>query len=145
VRAVGIRANPQKRAISGPGDIAQVLETAGADVEQRQDEQREPAAPVVPAGGRPRGAQPARQVVPLQVAAEQFQAAVRRHLLADELDPQLPLDHPSQTRYAQTHQGGLLCVGSDMGMSSPLKNAQEAVLFHRILDQFTPQLFSDWG
>jgi hypothetical protein len=32
-----------------------------------------------------------------------------------------------------------------MGMSSPLKNAQEAVLFHGVLNQFTPHLFSDWG
>jgi len=94
----------------------------------------------------PKDREPMAQQVELpQVAAEQFQPAVRRQFLVDTLDGQLPLDHSSQTRYAQTHQAGLLCVGSDMGMSSPLKNAQEAVLFHRILDQFTPQLFSDWG
>src|SRR5207249_7275777 len=58
---------------------------------------------------------------------------------------QLSLDHSSQARYAQTHQTGLLCVGSDMGMSSPLNNAQGAVLFQRIPSQFTAQLFSDWG
>jgi len=80
-----------------------------------------------------------------QVAAQQLEPAVRDQLLAHELDVQLPLDHSPQARYAQTHQGGLLCVGSDMGMSSPFKNAQEAVLFHRILTPFRPQLFSDWG
>jgi hypothetical protein len=31
-----------------------------------------------------------------------------------------------------------------MGMSSPLNNAQEAVLFQRI-PGLTAQLFSDWG
>ena len=80
-----------------------------------------------------------------QVAAEHFQPAVRRQLLAHELDVQLSLDHSSQARYAQTHQSGLLCAGSDMGMSSPLNNAQEAVLFQRIPSPFTAQLFSDWG
>jgi len=65
--------------------------------------------------------------------------------LADELDVQLSLDHSAQARYAQTHQTGLLGVGSDMGMSSPLNNAQEAVLFQRIPRPFTAQLFSDWG
>jgi len=58
---------------------------------------------------------------------------------------QVSLEHPSQARYALKHQGGLLCVGSDMGMSSPPKNAQEAVLFHPNSRLFTPQLFSDWG
>jgi hypothetical protein len=54
------------------------------------------------------------------------------------------LDHSSQARYAQTHQGSLLCVGSDMAMSSPLKNTPEAVLFHRDRTYFRLQLFSDW-
>jgi len=55
------------------------------------------------------------------------------------------LDPASQTRYAQTHQGGLLGVGSDMGMSPSLKTTQEVVLFPPDVDQLTSRLFSDWG
>jgi hypothetical protein len=109
-----------------PGDITQVLEAAGADVEQRQDEPRKPAAPVVPAGGGARRAQSARQVLLSQVAAQQLQAAVRGQLLGPELDVQRPLDHPSQARYAQAHQRGLLCVGSNVGAFS-LSIAQEGL------------------
>ena len=125
------------------GDVAQMFQAASADVEQRQDAQREPAASVVSAGGRARGVQPARQVVLSQVAAEQFQTTVRRQLLVHELDPPLPLDHPSQTRYAQPHQRGLLCEGSNIGVFS-LKTTQGAFLLqsHRT---FTQHLFSDWG
>jgi hypothetical protein len=173
VRAVAIRANPwRSRAPATPrcpapsgrcstpwaggpssaeagdegiaGEIAQVLQPPGPDVEERQDEEGQPAPAVVPARGHARGAQPARQVELPQIPAEHFQPAVRGQLVAYELDVQLPLDHPSQARYAQAHQGGLLCGGSDVGTSSPLKNAQGAVLFHRILNQFTSQLFSDW-
>ena len=127
------------------GDIAQVLQPPGTDVEQRQDEQGETTSTVISPRARTGGAQAARELTLPQVAAEQLQPAVRGQLLVHELDMQLSLDHSSQARYAQTHQGGLLCVGSDMGMSSPLKNAQEAVLFHGVLNQFTPHLFSDWG
>src|SRR2546428_485378 len=103
------------------------------------------APTVVPVRGPPGGAQAARPVEVPQIPADQLQAAVRGQLVTPELDLQLPLDHPSQARYAQTHQGGLLCVGSDVGTSAPLQNAQEGVLFLRILNQCTPQLFSDWG
>src|SRR5438445_308795 len=85
------------------------------------------------------------QLVLPQIAAEHLQPAVRGQLLAHELDVQLSLDHPSQARYAQTHQAGLLCVGSDVGTSSPLNNAQEAALFQRIPSLLTAQLFSDQG
>jgi len=43
--------------------------------------------------------------------------AIRRRLLVNALDSQPPLDPSSQSRYGQTHQGGLLCGGSDVGMS----------------------------
>src|SRR6266436_5311085 len=119
------------------GDIAQVFEAAGADVEQR-----EPAAPVVPAGGGARRAQSARQVMPPQVAAQQLQAAVRGQLLGPELDVQRALDRPSQARYAQTHQRGLLCVGSNVGAFS-LSIAQGAFLLP--IHDATQYLFSDWG
>src|SRR6266446_10968228 len=111
-RDAGQTAEPGDQRV--PGDIAQMVEAAGADVEQRQDEPREPAAPVVPAGGGARHAQAARQVMLPQVAAQQLQAAVRGQLLGPELDVQRPLDHPAQARYAQTHQRGLLCVGSNV-------------------------------
>jgi hypothetical protein len=125
-----------------PGDIAQVLEAAGTDVEQRQNEPREPAAPVVPAGGGARRAQSARQVLLSQVAAQQLQAAVRGQLLRRELDMQRALDHPSQARYAHTHQRGLLCVGSNVGAFS-LSIAQGAFLLP--IHDATQHLFSDWG
>ena len=126
-------------------DIPEMLQPAGADVEQRQHQQRQSSAAVIAACGGEGGAQSAGQFPLPQIAAEHFQPAVRRQLLAHELDVQLSLDHSSQARYAQTHQSGLLCAGSDMGMSSPLNNAQEAVLFQRIPSPFTAQLFSDWG
>src|SRR5258708_1907919 len=101
-----------------------------------------PAA-VVSAGGGTRGVQPTRQVVLSQVAAEQLQSAVRRQFLVHELDVQLSLDHSPQARYAQPHQRGLLCEGSNIGVFS-LKTTQEAFLLqsYRI---FTQHLFSDWG
>src|SRR5947207_11488907 len=121
-----------------------MLEPPRADVEQRQDEQCQTAATVVPTRGRTRDVQPTRHVVLPQVTAQQLQPAIRGQLLVPELDVQLPLDHSSQARYAQTHQAGLLCGGSDMEMSAPLKNTPEVVLFHRMCDPFTPQLLSDW-
>ncbi len=113
-----------------------------ADVEQRQHEPREPAAPVVPAGGGARRAQSARQILLSQVAAQQLQAAVRGQLLGRELDRQRALDHPSQARYAHTHQRGLLCVGSNVGAFS-LSIAQGAFLLP--IHDATQHLFSDWG
>src|SRR5262252_1890739 len=59
-----------------------------------------------------------------------FQTAARGQLLLDELHVQLPLDQSAQARYAQSHQRGLLCGRSDMGMWPSLKSAQEAFLFH---------------
>ena len=126
------------------GEIAEVLQPTGPDVEQRQDEQGEAAPAIVSARGRTGGAQSTRQRALPQVAPEQLQAAVRGQLLGHELDMQWPLDHPSQARYAQSHQRGLLCVGSDMGMSS-LKSAQGAFLIPVDHRSFMPQLFSDWG
>ena len=85
-----------------------MLQPPGADVRQRQEQQREPRAAVVPAERGARGLQPARQLDPAQVAAQQFQAAVRRELLGNERDRQIPLDHLPQGAYAQAHQRGLL-------------------------------------
>jgi hypothetical protein len=127
-----------------PGEIAQMLQPARAGVEQRQHEQGQPAPAVVAARPRTRGAQPARQIALPQVPAEQLQAAIRGQLLARELDVQLPLDQPVQARYVQSHQGGLLCVGSNVGAFS-LSSAQGAVLFHASSRLVIPKLFSDWG
>jgi hypothetical protein len=126
------------------GDVAQVLQAARPDVQQGQHEQGESAPTIIPARRGARGPQPLRQVDLPQVAAEQFQPAVRGQFLVRELDVQRALDHPAQARYAQSHQRGLLCVGSDMGMSS-LKSAQGASLFLRNQRSLTPSLFSDWG
>jgi hypothetical protein len=139
-RDAGQTAEPGDQGIAG--DIAQVLEAASPDVEQRQDEPGEPTAPVVPAGGGAGHAQAARQFMLPQVAAQQLQAAVRGQLLGRELDVQRPLDHPAQARYAQTHQRGLLCVGSNVGAFS-LSIAQGAFLLP--IHDATQHLFSDWG
>lgn len=119
-----------------------MLQPAGADVEQGQHEQGQTAATVVAAGGGARRAQSARQLVLPQVAAHHLQAAVRGQLLGPELDMQGPLDHPSQARYAQTHQRGLLCVGSNVGAFS-LSIAQGAFLLP--IHDATQYLFPDWG
>jgi hypothetical protein len=125
-------------------EIAEMLQPAGAGIEQRQHEQREAASAIVPTRRRTRRAQPARHVALPQVTPEQLQAAERGQLLARELDVQLSLDQPVQARYGQTHQGGLLCVGSNVGAFS-LSSAQGAVLFHANSRFFMPKLFSDWG
>jgi DNA invertase Pin-like site-specific DNA recombinase len=74
--------------------------------------------------------------------ARSLKPAMRRQLLADKLDVQLPLDQPSQARYAQAHQQGLLCEGIDIGVFS-LKTTQEAFLL-QVDRAFTQHLFSDW-
>jgi len=120
-----------------------VLQTAGADVEQAQHEQREAPPAIVAARRATHRAQPLRHVALAQIAAEQLQATVRRQFLIDELDVQLPLDQPSQARYAQPHQRGLLGEGSNIGVFS-LKTTQGAFLLQRNRS-FTHDLFSDWG
>jgi hypothetical protein len=105
----------------------------------------EAPAAVVSTRDSTRRVQPARQVVLPRVAPEELQPAVRRQVLGHELDGQLSLDHPSQTRYAQAHQRGLLCVGSDVGTSASLKSTQGAFLFHVKTCSFRAELFSDWG
>jgi hypothetical protein len=124
------------------GEIAEMLQPAGPDVEQGQHEQGQTPAAVVATGGSARRAQSARQLALPQVAAQQLQAAVRGQLLGSEFDMQGPLDHPAQARYAQSHQRGLLCVGSNVGAFS-LSIAQEAFLLP--VTDATHHLFSDWG
>jgi len=50
---------------------------------------------------------------------------------------------PPKTRYAQPHQRGLLCEGSNIGVFS-LKTTQGA-FFLQTNRTFTQHLFSDWG
>ena len=125
-----------------PSEIAKMLQPARAGVEQRQHEQGQPAPAIVAARRCTRGAQPTRQIALPQVPAEQFQAAVRGQRLVHELDVQLPLDHPVQARYAQSHQRGLLCEGSNVGAFS-LSIAQGPFLLQ--IHDATQHLFSDWG
>jgi hypothetical protein len=66
-------------------------------------------------------------------------------LMTYELDVQVSLDHPSQARYAPTHQRGPLCVGSDVGTSAPLNNAQGTVWFHTDSRSLTRALFFGLG
>src|SRR2546425_7815624 len=125
------------------GEVLQVLETPGARVEEREDQQAEARAAVISAQRRARLTQPGGQREPLHVASQQFEAAERRELLRDELDRKISLDHPSQGVYAQARQKGLLSRGMDVGTSS-LSIAQEVLLIHT--DRYLrPHLFSDWG
>lgn len=62
------------------------VQPAGADVEQRQHEQRQPPPAVIAAGRGARPAQSAGQLVLPQIAAQHFQPAIRGQLLAHERD-----------------------------------------------------------
>jgi len=125
------------------GEIAQVFKAPGADVEQRHHQQRQPSPTVVARHSGHRATQTRHHVEPVQVAAHQLKATVRREILLYELDRQITLDHSPQAPYAQAHQRGLQCEGSDIGVFS-LSIAQEAPLIH-IDRNFTSQLFSDQG
>src|SRR5207249_7225360 len=123
--------------------VAQVLQTPGPDVDQRQQHQGNASTTVVAAQPRERLAQPRAQVDPAQIAPEQFQTAVRRERLGDELDREITLDHPPQARYAQAHQRGLQCERECIGLLS-LETALEAPLIH-VSRTSTSRLFADWG
>ena len=120
-----------------------MLQTPSPDVEQRQQHQGDSAISVVTAQPGERLAQPPPEVDLAQIASEQLQAAIRRERLRHELDRQITLDHSSQARYAQPHQRGLQCEGSDVGAFS-LKSTPGAPLIH-FGRAFTPRLFADWG
>jgi len=125
------------------GEILQVLQASGPRVEEREDQQPEARAAVIPAQRCTRSPQPGGELESLHVTPQQFETAEGRELLRHELDGKIPLDHPSQAVYAQTHQKGLLSRGMDVGTSS-LSIAQEALLIHTDRD-LMPHLFSDWG
>jgi hypothetical protein len=124
------------------GEIAQVFEAPRTDVEQGDHDQRQ-ARPAVVTGHRcHRATQPRHHVEPVQVAADQLQAAVGRELLSHELDRQITLDHAPQAPYSQAHQRGLLELRDDMGMSvlwirwkAPLIHATRSFLPAGISDQ----------
>jgi hypothetical protein len=84
------------------GDVAQVLQPARAHVQQRQRAGRAGPHhnPRPSCHTRP---QPLRNVELSQLAAEQFQPALRGQLLVGELHVQRALDQTVQTRYAQSH------------------------------------------
>jgi hypothetical protein len=123
--------------------VLQMLQPPGADIRQRQQQQGEPRAAVVPAQRRTRDLQPARELDPVQVAAQQFQPAVRRELLRNERDRQIPLDHLPQGAYAQAHQRGLLESESDVGTSTLLIRGQAPLMHFR--RRSIHDLLSDWG
>jgi hypothetical protein len=123
--------------------ILQMLQPPGADVGQRQEQQGESRTAVVTAKRGARRLQPARQVEPAHVAAQQFEATVRRELLRNERNRQIPLDHLSQRAYAQAHQRGLLESESDVGTSTLLIRGFAPLMhFGRSV---APSVISDWG
>jgi hypothetical protein len=103
-----------------PDQILQVLQPARANVRQREEQQRQARAAVIPTEGGARGMQMARQIDPLQIPSHQLQSTVRRELLGNERDRQIPLDHLPQRAYAQTHQRGLHESRDGMGISTLL-------------------------
>ena len=123
--------------------VLQMLQPPRADVRQGQQQQGQARAAVVAAERRARGVQPARQIDPAHVAAQQFEAAVRRELLGNERDRQIPLDHLPQRAYAQAHQRGLHESRVDMGMSTLLIRGS-APLVH-FAHSVAPSVISDWG
>ena len=125
------------------GEIAQMFEAARADVEQGDHHQRQPRPAVVTGHGCHRATQPRHHVEPVQIAADQLQAAVGRELLAHELDRQITLDHAPQAPYSQAHQRGLLELRDDMGMSA-LSIRWKAPLIHATRS-FLPSGISDQG
>ena len=120
-----------------------MLQAPGADERQGQQQQGESGAAVIAAQLRACDLQPARQRDPAQVAAQQFEAAIRGELLGNERDRQIPLDHLAQRAYAQTHQRGLRVSREDMGMSALLIRGS-APLMH-FGHWFASSVISDWG
>src|SRR5262249_37547752 len=125
------------------GQVAQVLEAPGPDVEQRQQHQGDPGAAVVAAESRERLAQPGAQLDPAQIPPEQFQAAVRRERLRHELDGEITLDHSPQGRYRQAHQRGLQWLRGVLWLPS-LETALESLLIH-FCRSFPAPLIREWG
>src|SRR5262249_58714981 len=111
--------------------------------EQGRESGAERGRAVVTAESGERLAQPCPQIDLAQIAPEQFQAAVRRERLGDELDREIPLAHPPQGRYRQAHQRGLQCARECIGVLS-LETALEASLIH-VSRSFPSRLFADWG
>src|SRR2546427_8055025 len=124
-------------------EILQMLDAPGPHVEQGEQQQAQPCPAVVTAHGGARPSQAGQQAEAARIAAEQLQAAVRRELLGNELDRQIPLDHLPQAAYAQAHQRGLRELRDDMGMSA-LWIRWQAPLIHADLN-LTRSAFSDWG
>lgn len=52
---------------------------------------------------------PPMEVEQPEVPAQEFQPSVRGEILWNELDGEIPLDHPPQSRYSQAPYKGLLC------------------------------------
>jgi len=120
-----------------------MLKPARADVDQRDDEQREPRAAVItrdPGERRPQ-TRDDRQVA--EVALEEFESTVRREALRNELDRQITLDHTSQAPYLQAHQRGLLALMDDMGMS--LHSMRGTAPLMHFGAGFRPSRISDQG
>jgi hypothetical protein len=76
--------------------VLQVLQAAGPDVQQGQDQQGEARGAVITVQRRARRAQAAWQCEPPQIPLEQLEATVERDLLGRELDRQILLDYLRQ-------------------------------------------------
>ncbi len=125
------------------GEIPQVLQAPGPEVQQREDQEAELRAGVITAQGGTRRAQPPSQIQAASVASQQLQTAVRGELLRDELDGQISLDHLPQGAYAQAHQRGLRESQSDVGTSALVIPGQAPLMHFRLRSIHI--LFSDWG
>ena len=122
------------------GDVAQVLQPARAHVQQCQHEQSEPAPTIISARRGTRGPQPLRQVELAQVAAEQFQPAIRGQLLVRELHMQRPLDHPGKLATLNRIRG-VSCVWGVTWGCPPLRAHRGPFCFTRSQRVLTQSYF----
>lgn len=140
-RDSGHAAEPCNQRIAG--QVAEMLQAARANVEERDQEQRKACTAIVARERRQRAAQPSRDVKGSEVAADELQPAIRREPLPHKLDGQIILDCSPPASYLQVHQRGLRVTKRDMGMSTALIR-RNAPLMH-VTSRSIPALFSDQG
>ena len=137
----GQAAEPRDEGIAD--EILHVFKTAGADVEQPHDEQRNARAAIVTRDRGERRPQPRDDRQLPEVALDELEAPVRREPLRDKLDGQITLDRVPQAPYLQAHQRGLLALMDDMGMSLHSMRRNAPLMHFGV--RFRPSRISDQG
>src|SRR4029453_13027674 len=126
--------------------ILQMLQTAGADVEQPDDQQGETRTAVIARDRRERGAQPRDDGQLPHVAADEFEPTVRREGLRGELDGQNSPYRLPQTPYLQAHQRGLLESVDDVGTSlHSMRGHAPLVHFGTVCERYEFRIRVNWS